>query len=80
MGANTRIFWITQQSKPPRGTKRLCLAPTSVKAGDYVLLSGTYWKIRSMTSLTAGGRLLHFEGRTPHVMRVPMDIHRPQSL
>ncbi|NEC21212.1 hypothetical protein [Streptomyces parvus] len=80
MGANVSLFWTRQPKppKPPRGTERATLTPSQVQVGHYVLLSGVYRQIRSMTALTGGGRLLHFEGRGPYAMRVAMQIYRPR--
>lgn len=76
MGAHTK-FW-ARPPKPRRGTEGCSRAPWQVKVGDFVLLSGVYQQIRTMTRLTGGGRLLSFEGRAPYAMRVPMQIHRPR--
>ncbi|MFB8126785.1 hypothetical protein ACFVG1_28135 [Streptomyces bacillaris] len=78
MGANTKLFLARSPKppKPPRGTEKCSRTPSQVQVGDYVLLSGAYRQIRTMTALTGGGRLLHFEGREPYAMRVPMEIYR----
>ncbi|MFE7480054.1 hypothetical protein [Streptomyces sp. NPDC057552] len=75
MGANTKLFW-ARSPKPPRGTQKCSLTPSQVQVGDYVLLSGAYRQIRTMTALTGGGRLLRFKDRGPYAMRVPMEIYR----
>ncbi|MFD5689669.1 hypothetical protein [Streptomyces rubiginosohelvolus] len=79
MGANLK-FWARppKPPKPPRGTVRVTLTPSQVQVDHWVLLSGVYRQIRNMTPLTGGGRLLHFDGRGPYAMRVPIQIYRPR--
>ncbi|MCT6776068.1 hypothetical protein LXH09_05450 [Streptomyces sp. CS7] len=78
MGANTKLFWArpTNQPRPPGGTEGRSRGPLEVHVDDYVLLSGVYRQVRSMTGLTGGGRLLHFADREPYVMRAAMQVYR----
>ncbi|MFJ6569845.1 hypothetical protein ACIQNU_20730 [Streptomyces sp. NPDC091292] len=52
--------------------------PTDVRVGDFILVGGTYQRVRDMRSVGAtSARILHFAGRAPLIMREARTIYRP---
>ncbi|QTT76589.1 hypothetical protein J7W19_27285 [Streptomyces mobaraensis NBRC 13819 = DSM 40847] len=63
---------------PPVGTAKATRLPMDVRIGDFVLLNGSYQRVRDMRAAgTSAYRILLFAGHAPLVMRTPRTVYRP---
>ncbi|AYN39642.1 hypothetical protein D9753_12720 [Streptomyces dangxiongensis] len=65
---------------PPVGTMKATRTPTDVRIGDFILIDGSYQRVRDMRAAgTSAHRVLHFVGHAPLIMRKPQTVCRPIS-
>lgn len=63
---------------PPVGTMRATRTPSDVRLGDFILIDGSYQRVRDMRAAgTAAHRVLHFAGHAPLIMRTSRVVCRP---